>query len=67
VVSALLSLLIWLIVFGVVFAVIYYIVAAIAVPDPLRKIILLVVGAIGLIVLLERLIPLLGHLGMILT
>jgi hypothetical protein len=37
------------------------------VPDPLRKIILLVVGAIGLIVLLERLIPLLGHLGMILT
>lgn len=63
-VAGLLGLLIWLIIFAVVFGVIYYALSILTVPEPIRKIVLLVVGAIGLIILLEKLVPLIGHLGL---
>jgi hypothetical protein len=64
-VAAFLSLLIWLIIFAVIFGVIYYALGLLSIPEPIRKIVLLVVGAIGLIILLQKMIPLLAHLGMI--
>lgn len=62
-IAGLLGLLIWLIIFAVVFGIIYYALGLLTIPAPVKNIVLLVIGAIGLIILLEKLIPLLGHLG----
>lgn len=63
--AGLLGLLIWLIVFGLVVYVIYFAMGLLKVPEPLRQIVLVVVSCIGLIIVLEKLVPLLGHLALV--
>lgn len=60
-----LNVLVWLIGFAIVFGVIFYAMRLLTIPDPIRQIVLLVLGGIGLILLLEKLVPLLAHLGMV--
>jgi hypothetical protein len=58
-ISLLVSALIWLLVFGLIFYVIYWVTGLLTLPDPMRKIVLAILGVIGLIVLLEHFLPLL--------
>ena len=58
-VSSLVSLLIFVLILGLVIWVAYWIIGLIGVPEPFGKIAIAILAIIGLIILLERALPLL--------